>query len=42
MASCVMDTNIMDTCSLDKSAWVTQLESPKGVKEEVQQARMVN
>ena len=29
-------------CSIDTSAWVTQLESPKGVKEEVQQARMVN
>ena len=38
MDTCIMDTCIMDTCIMDTSAWVTQPERPKGVKDEVKEA----
>ena len=39
MDTCIMDTCIMDTCIMDTSAWVTRPERPKGVKDEVKEAR---
>ena len=37
--ACIMDTCIIDTCIMDTSTWVTLPESPKGVKDEVKEAR---
>ena len=39
MGTCIMDTLIMDICIMDTSAWVARPERPKGVKDEVKEAR---
>ena len=39
MFTCIMDTFIMDICIMDTSAWVARPERPKGVKDEVKEAR---
>ena len=39
MDTCIMDTCIMGTCITDTSAWGTRPERPKGVKDEVKEAR---
>ena len=39
MDTCIMDIFIMDIYIMDTSAWIARPERPKGVKDEVKQAR---
>ena len=39
MDTCIMDIFIMDIYIMDTSAWIARPERPKGVKDEVKEAR---